>query len=88
MVEAGGYPNLLLEVTGEDQTIRRLTDWNGVASFKIRPGRWRLEAYPQRLPELHYLEKHRFELDLSPGTERKIEIKILPRFRKMIMLEE
>lgn len=88
LVEAERFANLWLELTNGEETVRQATDQNGSFSFAgLRPGKWHLKVYDHNLPSLHYLEQATFELDLKPGSEEDLFIRILPRLRKLQMIE-
>jgi len=87
--EVGGFPNLTVELSREDETLRRTTNLEGRLVIRnLRPGQWKLTVPPQKLPKLHYVEKGELDLNLDPGQSQEISLKILPRFRKMIFLDE
>ncbi len=89
VVEANGFSNLWLELENGKETITQVTDSNGSFSFEgVRPGKWRLKVYSDNLPRLHYLERDTFDLDLRPGSEADIVIKVLPRLRTLEIIEE
>jgi len=89
VVEVGGFPNLNVELSREDEALHRMTDLEGRLVIRnLRPGRWKLTVPPQKLPKLHHAEQGEFDLDLEPGQSQEISVKILPRFRRMIFLDE
>ena len=89
IVEAYGFANLWLDLKNGKETLRRRTDQKGSFSFEgLRPGKWHLKIYDHNLPLLHYLEQGTFDLDLKPGGEEDVLIRILPRLRPLHMIEE
>ena len=64
------------------------TDENGSFSYtKIPSGRWHLTIQKENLPDYHYLEPKEFLLDLFPGEEKIIEIKVLPIKRQLRIID-
>ena len=84
--------NVLVELTevsggASGQVLRRLTSLRGEFLFEgLRPGKWHLKIYEDDIPEYHYVEKPEQDLDLKPGENRELPVKILPRMRKIKML--
>ncbi len=87
--EGRGLGNILVEITDGEEVLRQLTDEKGRFSFEdIRPGKWKLKIYDYNLPTHHYLEQEEFQLDLKPGEEREITVKVLPRHRPIQIIDE
>jgi len=87
--ESYGLANILVECRRESETHRRVTDREGYFRFeKIRPGRWTLKVYDGNLPEYHYFEKGTFEMELQPGEQRIVAVKVLPKKRPIQMIED
>ena len=89
MVKSEGLANGLLELTNGKQIKRRLTDDKGRFSFEdVSPGIWTLNIYCPDLPEYHYLEKDSLEVKLEEGSTKEIEVRVLPRERRIRIMEE
>ena len=79
----------LTEVSGAEgpQVLRRLTSLRGEFLFEgLRPGKWHLKVYEDDIPEYHYVDKPEQDLELKPGENRQLAVKILPRMRKIKMI--
>ena len=89
VVEDYGLSNLLLQLENGQETIRRYTDRKGRFSFEqLRPGRWFLKVYNGNLPKFHYPEQETSKLELKPGAKEEVLIRILPRLRPLLLIEE
>lgn len=87
-VEAGGLRDVLLEFTNGEETLRAATDGNGEFTLAdMRPGVWAVKVYDHNLPALHYLEQPEFSIELKPGDEVSLPIKVLPRLRQIQIIE-
>jgi len=88
-VEDGPVANMFITLKREDQLIRRATDNEGIVTFRnLRPGKWKIIATPLKLTGLQYLERSEWEIDFKPGVEQDILVKVLPKFRKLIILDD
>ncbi|MBI3787860.1 MAG: hypothetical protein HY276_06325, partial [Ignavibacteriales bacterium] len=89
IVELGGRPNAVLELSNEAEVNRRVSDNHGRFVFAdIRPGKWKLQVIDGNLPEFHFIEKDAIEVELKPGANEEVSFKILPRKRKILILQE
>jgi hypothetical protein len=89
LVEAQGLRGILLELSNDTETLRRLTDADGHFRFEeVRPGRWTLHVVPRNIPEYHVAEHTKFELELTPGEGNNLSIRVLPKKRPIQMLNE
>ncbi|MEW5768090.1 MAG: carboxypeptidase regulatory-like domain-containing protein [bacterium] len=89
LVEASGLANMVVELANGSEIKRRLTDRRGRFEFEeLRPDKWTLKIYDNNLPEYHYLEKDTFEFELKPGQEEEILVKVLPKKRRIQIIEE
>jgi len=89
IVEDEPYPNMFITLKREDQLNRRTTDNEGLVIFRnLRPGKWKIKATPHKLTSLQYLEKSEWEIDFKPGDEQALLVKVLPKFRKLIILDD
>ena len=88
-VELGGHPNVILELSNSVESHRRLSDNRGRFTFSgIRPGRWVLQVLEGNLPANHYFEKESFEVELVPGGAELVLFKVLPRKRRIQIVQE
>jgi len=79
--------NSVVELENQYDMKRTVTDRLGqFAFYEIRPGKWNLKIKAQNLPQNHYIEKSAYSLDLQPGSTKTIDVRILPRQRKIKML--
>ena len=71
------------------ETLRRLTDRRGRFIFEdVRPGKWTLKVYEAGLPEYHYLEQNTFTFELKPGGKEEVLVRVLPKVRRIEIIEE
>ncbi|MBW3624126.1 MAG: hypothetical protein KY468_12030 [Armatimonadetes bacterium] len=83
-----GLDGILVELVGEEETRRTLTDAAGGYLFEgLRPGTWKLTAYETGLPAYHYIENPSIPLQLKPKEQVEQVIRVLPRQRKIILVE-
>jgi hypothetical protein len=86
--EGVGLPNVLVELTSGDEVVRRVTDQSGGFQFEaLRPGKWRLHVYDYNLPAFHYLEQSEMDLELKAGEHQQVAVRVLPRVRRIRMIE-
>lgn len=89
LVETHGLSNAIMEFSSKLETWRVLTDRKGRFTFNnIRPGTWTLSVYTDTLPQYHRLEKDRFEVELIPGEQLEMLIRVLPQKRTITIIEE
>jgi len=89
LVEAGGIPNVFLELSSDSEVLRAVSDARGHFSFgNVRPGKWVLKAHAAKLPEHHRMEKDTFELELRPGETRSVVIRVVPKRRPVRIIRE
>ncbi|MBU4053338.1 MAG: hypothetical protein KKA41_03150, partial [Proteobacteria bacterium] len=83
-----GLPFALIELTQGEKTIRRLSDKKGRFSFEaLVPGKYQVAIKAASLPDHHRFENDHFEMELSMGEKKEMEIKVLPVKRTMKMLQ-
>ena len=81
--------NILVEISRGEESVRQVTDDKGQFSFyDLRPGMWTLKVAADNLPPYHYVEKESYSVELKSGEEQVIDIQILPRVRKIQMIDE
>ncbi len=84
-----GLAGTLVEITEGQEVLRQLTDEEGRFSFEdIRPGRWELKIRDYHLPTHHYLEQDEFQVELKPGEQKEVEVRVLPRLRPIQIIDE
>ena len=81
-VMPGEMASILVELSREDEVIRRATDGKGEFLFEnIRPGTWNLKFYEAGLPTGYYLETGEKTIELAPGDSVEFINRALPRKR-------
>lgn len=87
-VEKYGLANTLVELRGEQNVYRQISDENGVFRFdELRPGKWELRIIDEA-PDDHHWEKSSFDFDIDPGERDKVLIRGIPRVRQIKLLGE
>ena len=87
--EKGGMNNVLLEMRNDSEIRRCLSDKKGYFVFSdLQPGKWTFEILNIDLPRHHYVEEYDKEFELKPGEEKEISLRVLPKKRTIIMIEE
>ncbi len=77
-----------LESASHRDKLFAVSDGNGVFSFdKIPPGRWILKFFAHNAPLYHFLEDKEVSVDVFPGDEKKVEVRLLPINRKVRMID-
>jgi hypothetical protein len=88
-VDCIGLPNILIEMTREGETVRRVTDSEGRFSFEeLRPGVWNAKAYDYNLSEYHTFDKDVFTVELKPADSQARKINVLPKKRRIQFIQE
>ncbi|MBC8312974.1 MAG: hypothetical protein H8E33_01850 [Candidatus Cloacimonetes bacterium] len=90
IVKSYGIAGIVLEMINEDGTTKRtISNGNGRYEFHdLLDGVWTLKLYDYNLPEYHYFENETFDFKLKSGQKKEIEIKILPKKRKIKIIED
>lgn len=89
LVEKGTGSNILVELTGQFERLRRFSDNRGRFQFSdLRPGHWTVHIPGDGIPDFHYLERDSVSVTLLPGERKEVLIRILPRKRKIQILNE
>jgi len=87
IVEAGGGRHVLLALTRDGETVRRMTDADGRFVFSdLRPGRWTLSVADAALPEHHYFENDTVPVEIDAGEATDLTLRVLPEHRPVRML--
>lgn len=85
--EPRGLPDTLVEISNGAETLRRLTDRDGVFTFDhLRPGRWQIKVYDHNLPAYYRLETSEMEIVLGDAQAGTVTFDVLPIARRIQML--
>lgn len=88
LAEAGVVGNATLILAGERDTLYRTTGENGRTAFTdIPPGRWTISIRGDA-PAFHRFDPDRVELELTPGEQRAISFRLVPRKREVQIIGE
>jgi hypothetical protein len=85
------YPlqQILVELKREDEVQRRITDFEGRFLFEeLRPGKWTMKIYSYNVPEYYHIQKELVDLEFKPGEKAELEVKVVPKRRKIQFLQE
>ncbi|MCX6141603.1 MAG: carboxypeptidase-like regulatory domain-containing protein, partial [Ignavibacteriales bacterium] len=89
LIEQGGHPNVILELSNPQESARRVSDNKGRFSFAgIRPGKWTLRILEGNLPQNTYFDKDSYVIDAAPGASMEFTFKALPRKRRIQILQQ
>ncbi len=89
IVELGGHPNAVMELSNGIEVHRRVTDNQGRFAFAgIRPGRWTLRIVDGNLPVNTFFEKDSYEIQAAPGESKGATFKAIPRKRRIQILQQ
>ena len=87
-VRTGEVARILVELSRDDETIRRATDGNGEFFFdNIRPGMWNLKFYDAGLPAGFHLETETTTIELKAGETAEFVNKAIQRKRVIQFLD-
>ncbi|MBX9924337.1 MAG: hypothetical protein K2Y01_09525 [Rhabdochlamydiaceae bacterium] len=80
--------SLLLESASTQERIFLSSDAQGLfTTSHLSPGRWILKAATDQLPPYHFFEYSEQVLDLFPGENKEILLKVLPVKRELRMID-
>jgi hypothetical protein len=80
--------HILVELSREDQTVRRSTDMNGEFVFdNIRPGNWQLKFYEAGIPAGYQFETESKTIELAPGDAVEMVNLIFPKKRTIQFID-
>ena len=89
IVESGKLEGTYVEITNGKERQLRITDERGYFQFEdLRPAKWTLKIYSDNLPMYHYLKRDTFKFELKPGDKKEIIAKVLPKERRIKIIEE
>lgn len=87
-VENGGLARVVVVATRGDLTHRRVTDSKGNFDFgHVQPGRWTLTVGPADLPPHSDPESARASVELVPGGEAQVSLRVGPRRREVRIVD-
>jgi len=87
-LQSRGLQEVLVILRSGERIYKRLTDQEG--RFRIAgvpPGRWTVSIAEDGLPADLELERGQFVLDLEPGAKADVEFKLMPKPRRLKMLD-
>ncbi len=90
-IDASGHPlaSIVVRLTNDEgDVVERYTNEKGVFLFQgLKPGVWRAEVLNYNLPPQHYVENPVLSIGLEAGRTTEAQFRVLPRKRKIRMLE-
>jgi hypothetical protein len=88
LVKAYGLRNCYVELTNGKETRRTNTDEDGKFRFMdLVPGRWTLMLFNENLPDNHFYETEKIEIEVHNGESKNIDVRVLPRIRKIQFID-
>ena len=88
-IELRGQPNVLVEISRDGETQRRIADNKGRFQFQnVRPGTWTMRIQDGNIPQYHYFEHDTATVIVGPSEQRQVMFRVLPRKRTIQILEE
>jgi len=89
VVASEGLPGILVKISGDYDTYYQVSNADGRFQFdRLRPGRWIVKIYPDRLPRYYYLEQDTFDFDVGAGEERDMLVKVFVKRRTILLLHQ
>jgi len=86
---AHGLPDVLVEITNGEYYLTQYTTSGGQFEFTgLRPGHWAVRVYPEGLPHYYFLQTEEFAAELSAGDRTVMTFRILPRQRRINIMDE
>ncbi len=83
----GGIVGELVEASRNDNPLRRPTGAGGQATFRaLRPGTWTISLAGTRIPSDKAPAQSTYEVDLDPGTDTTVTVRVLPDERPEIKM--
>ena len=88
LVEAGGVPNVVVELSDGSEVLRCMTDANGRFNFGgLRPGKWALKAHGSALPDHHHLAPQEIDVTLAPQQAETVLLRVVPTRRPIRVIQ-
>ncbi len=89
LVPGHGLGSVLVELKKDNEVHRRVTDNDGSFVFDgLRPGQWFFTVYEYNLPEMHRLEQPAPVIDLNPGDDKQVQVRVLPIRRQIQFVKQ
>lgn len=86
---ANGLPDVLVEISNGEDHLTQYTSSGGAFAFTgLRPGTWTVRIYPEDLPHYYFVEAEESRVEVAAGDEAHLELKILPRQRRINIMDE
>jgi hypothetical protein len=86
---ARGLPGVLVEVSNGEVCMTQYTKSRGTFGFAgLRPGSWTVRIFPEDLPHYYSVQTDESHVDLAPGDETHMVLRILPRHRHINIMDE
>ena len=86
--DSAGMPNVLVELSSETDTLRRLSDNRGQFHFpRVRPGDWIIRLIDLQPPDNHSADKDTAHVTLAPGAREETLFRLLPRARRIRIIQ-
>lgn len=75
---------LIIEASNDVEVYRVYTNEAGSFRFNdLRPGDWKVKVYTTGLPQGYQIQTTQYEVSLSPGMEKEIEIPVIKKARQI-----
>jgi len=89
LAEAGGIPNVMIELVSGPDILRGVTDTQGGFTFAAcPPGPWTVRVHAPDLPEHHVAEPATLQVSLSPSEATTVLIRVLPQSRPVRIIQD
>ncbi|HUI63898.1 MAG TPA: carboxypeptidase-like regulatory domain-containing protein [Bacteroidota bacterium] len=89
LLERATPPVLVVELSGSSGTLRRLSDAHGRFAFdNLRPGQYTVRLLSGEIPAYHFVEQDSFAVKVAQGDKYLAQFRVLPRKRKIQILQE
>ncbi len=81
--------HIVIELRNETESMRIITKPDGSFVFPLlRPGKWFFKIYTNSIDKQYVLDNDHFDLDLSPGETKILEINMSKKKRKIIFMNK
>jgi hypothetical protein len=79
---------VIVQLSNDKETLQAYTSTDGRATFDhLRPGPWKCKVRDNNLPAYHYVENPEIKLDLTPGENREVAVRVLARQRTIQFID-
>jgi hypothetical protein len=87
-VNLGGLGNVVLELRNGADPVRRLSNAAGRFEFpEVRPGHYTLSVIGGLIPTYHHVEQETYKVELAPGQQAAVEVRVLQERRRIQMVD-